>query len=232
MNDMFSQERIFQLLLALPAFIAAFTVHEFAHAWMANRLGDDTPRRLGRLTLDPIAHLDPMGSIMFVFTQLVGFGIGWAKPVPFNPRNFDRPRRDMMLVAVAGPLSNILQVPFWFGALFLYRVIATRAGVMDFAFDIPAYSVHHIVVNILSMGIIVNIVLAAFNMIPFPPLDGHYVLEGLGPPFVAEFFNAIRGQGFLILLLLSYTGILSHFIAPAAGFAMRLVFLAMTGYFF
>src|SRR5947207_1684668 len=110
--------RLFFMLLDLPAFVAALTVHEFAHAWMANRLGDDTPRRMGRLTLDPLAHLDPIGSLFWVVAALSGFPLlAWAKPVPFNPRNLSQPRRDAILIAIAGPCSNLLQIPIWLLAL-------------------------------------------------------------------------------------------------------------------
>jgi Zn-dependent protease len=223
-------DNFFRLLLSLPAFVAAFALHEFAHAWMANRLGDDTPRRMGRLTLDPVVHLDPMGSLMFIITQLSGYGLGWAKPVPFNPRNFDHPRRDTMLVAVAGPVSNLLQVPFWLLSLFIFRLIGERTGLLISPYEQQPF-IGSTIVTILSMGVVVNILLAAFNMIPFPPLDGHYILEGLGPPFITDFFNSIRPFSFMILLLMSSTGIISGFISPFMFFAYRLADLT-SGYRF
>lgn len=228
MNDL--QGNILNLLFALPAFVIAFTVHEFAHAWAAVKLGDETPRRLGRLTLDPVAHLDPFGSIMFVLTQLVGFGLGWAKPVPFNPRNMANPRRDTMLVAIAGPISNILQVPIWFGLLFAFRLAAEHMKWDDGGFGAtitPTLAIY----EILQKGIVVNIVLAAFNMFPFPPLDGHYVLEGLGPPFVADFFESIRPYSFMLLLAMSYFHIFGYVIRPFGEFAYRLVNVALGGSF-
>ncbi len=228
MNNL--QDGILSLLLALPAFVIAFTIHEFAHAWTADKLGDDTPRRMGRLTLDPLAHLDPFGSIMFVLTQLVGFGLGWAKPVPFNPRNLGNPRRDTMLIAVAGPISNILQVPMWFALLFGVRVAAERFGWDDGGLSGTMTPVV-IAMAMLQMGIIVNIVLAAFNMFPFPPLDGHYILEGLGPPFIADFFHSIRPYSFMLLLVMSYFHIFSYVIAPFAHFGYRLISFALGGGF-
>lgn len=226
---MLTPERIFSLLLALPAFLAAFTIHEFAHAWMANRLGDDTPRREGRLTLDPMAHLDPIGSVMFVVTALSGYGIGWAKPVMTNPRNFENPRRDSVLVAIAGPVSNLLQVPIWLGLLFVFRIAAERLG--WFGSDAGLFSPVMIVTMILVQGVAVNILLAAFNMIPIPPLDGHWVLAGLGPPAIGEFFDSIRPFSFMLLLMLSFTGILGQIIRPALQFADYLIGIALGGGF-
>lgn len=202
-------DRLFSLIIAIPAFVAALTVHEFAHAWMGNRLGDDTARSMGRLTLDPLKHLDPLGSLAFLLGALTGFFFGWAKPVPFNPRNLSHPRRDSMLIAVAGPISNILQVPVWLLLLWGILKIGTVTQVVkteDLLWVLnprqPATSPIGLLLQMMSMGIVINFSLAAFNMIPLPPLDGHYVLEGLGPPFVKEFFDVIRPYSFLILIVL------------------------------
>ncbi|HEX8552874.1 MAG TPA: site-2 protease family protein [Abditibacteriaceae bacterium] len=221
-------EKIFALILSLPAFVAAFTVHEFAHAWSADRLGDDTPRRMGRVTLDPVAHLDPLGSIMFLVTQLSGYGIGWAKPVPVNSRNLGNPNRDDMLVALAGPVSNLLQVPFWLGALWLVRVIAESQGVNieTLYFGDDMLSPLMIAITVLSSGVWVNILLAAFNMIPIPPLDGHWVLQSLFPP-IRPFFATIYPWSFLIVLVLANTGILGYFIYPFLSFAGVLISRAL-----
>ncbi len=227
MNDDM-RSNIFNLILSLPAFVAAFTVHEFAHAWMATRLGDDTAKRQGRLTLDPMAHLDPLGSLMFVLTQLFGYGIGWAKPVPFTFRNLGNPRRDTMLIAVAGPVSNLLQVPIWLGFLFVFRVVAEGAGWFGGGEFSPAI----IILRLLSFGVIVNILLAAFNMFPFPPLDGHYILEGLGPPFIADFFNSIRPFSFIIIIVLANTGVIGRVIQPFVSLAHSLVSAALGAGFF
>lgn len=186
------------LALSIPAFVAGLTVHEFAHAWMANKLGDDTPRRMGRLTLDPFSHLDPLGSAVFFLSGLFGYiGIGWAKPVPFNPRNLRHPQRDRILIALAGPVSNLLQIPVWLLLLYLTRL---ALGPSLFKLGMPV-SMAGALIEMLAMGVLINLVLAAFNMIPLPPLDGHYVLEGLGPPAVADFYNTIRPFSCLILLV-------------------------------
>ena len=156
--------RIFNLLLAIPAIVSALTVHEFAHAWTANRLGDDTARRLGRLTLDPLKHLDPIGSLMMVMGALVGFFIGWAKPVPFSPRNFENPRRDAMLVAIAGPISNILQVIFWLVMLAIVGRMAGQQSVLSalLGYRNAAPGVSDVMVQMVYLGVRINLILAVF----------------------------------------------------------------------
>lgn len=227
--------KFFQLSLFLPAFVSALTVHEFAHAFVADKLGDNTPRSQGRLTLDPLAHLDPIGSILIIGGILSGFPIiGFAKPVMTDPRNFKNPRRDSVLVAIAGPISNLLQFVIWFAALFAVRLIAEKVN-PNFATDtIEAFGGTPILTNmasvfggVLATGIVVNIGLAAFNMIPIPPLDGHWVLEGLGPPFITDIFNAIRPWSLLILLALLYTNVLDLILEPVMRLASHLVFLAL-----
>jgi len=222
----FSPERLFSLILAIPAFVAALTVHEFAHAWMGNRLGDDTARRMGRVTLDPMAHLDPFGALFFLLAWFSGFGIGWAKPVPFNPRNLENPRRDSILIAIAGPISNLLQVPFWLLGLWVVGQVVKHTGI---GLGDDPFAPMQILVMLFVNGVMINVLLAAFNMIPIPPLDGHYVLEGLGPPFITDFFNLIRPWSFLILILLLQIpgNPLGQAIAPFYALANRAVGLAL-----
>ncbi len=164
------------VLLVLPI-LWAVTVHEFAHAWTAYRLGDPTARLAGRLTLNPIKHLDPLGTLLFFVVR-----IGWAKPVPVNPLNFRQPRRDMALVAVAGPVSNLLSA-FFFG--FLARTL-------------PVTGAWHL---LLVYFVYINLVLAFFNLIPLFPLDGWTVLKFFLPrePWV---FTLERSGPILLLLLL------------------------------
>lgn len=225
-------EKIVYLLLLAPAFVSALTIHEFAHAWAGHKLGDDTAQRQGRLTLDPMAHLDPMGTLLIVVAILFNFPlIGWAKPVPFNPRNLDNPRRDSILIAIAGPISNILQALVWLALLFALRMIAQSTGhffdldqVIDILRRSPNMnSIPDILATVCTTGVLINIMLAAFNMIPLPPLDGHYVLEGLGPSFVADLFEQIRPYSFMILLGLLWTGVISLVLGPIQLFSARLI---------
>jgi Zn-dependent protease len=229
------QGSIFRLLLFIPAFVAALTVHEFAHAWAGHRLGDDTAERQGRLTLDPMAHLDPFGSIMIVFAILYRLPLmGWAKPVPFNPRNLKDPRRDGMLIALAGPISNLMQMPIWLALLWLCGLLA-GGDRSDFAIAVlNGFSGQPDMTNplalvgtMLAMGVLVNIGLAAFNMIPLPPLDGHYVLEALGPPYITDLFNTIRPFSFLILYALLLTGLIGQILGPVQMLSYRIVFFAL-----
>ena len=180
------------LIARVVTLLIAFTVHELAHAWMASRLGDNTARSLGRITLNPLAHLDPVGTLMLV---VVGFG--WAKPVPVNPSNLrGSPRKSMALVAIAGPVSNVLMamvvaVPFQLGLVGLRG--ATSVGNV-----LPSLEF------LLSQFIFINVILALFNMIPLPPLDGSKVLVGILPPDLAYRYRTIEQYGPIILLALIF----------------------------
>jgi len=154
-------------LLITPPILFSLTIHEFAHAWTANRLGDPTAKELGRLTLNPLAHIDILGLLMLYLVHL-----GWAKPVPVNPYNFKNPRKDMMWVAAAGPISNII-LAFILG-LFIRSL--SNSGI---SFD--SYSFSGILIYMLVFGFIINLVLAFFNLLPIPPLDGSKILRGFLP---------------------------------------------------
>jgi Zn-dependent protease len=170
------------------ALLAAVTVHEYAHAYVADRLGDPTPRAAGRLTLNPLAHLDLVGTLLIL---LVGFG--WAKPVPITPTNFRNWRRDTVIVAAAGPLANVtllfaLGIPFKLGVL---HASAIEAGVIS---------------ALLLTMMRINAMLAVFNLIPIPPLDGSKILLGLLPPEQAVGYARVQMYGpFLLLFLLMFT---------------------------
>jgi Zn-dependent protease len=189
-----SPEEILAFAIAL---IPAFAIHEFAHAFMAYRLGDSTAKDLGRLTLNPIKHLDVLGTLM-VF--LVGFG--WAKPVPVNPNNLRGGRKGMALVAVVGPLSNL-----------------ALAGVVAFIWRVSGFAGGEIVANILLVFIFLNIALLFFNLIPIPPLDGYRVLLGILPEGLALQWARVGQVGPLLLFGLILIG---NFL-PGAGILGRLV---------
>lgn len=170
------------------ALLAAVTVHEYAHAYVADRLGDPTPRAAGRLTLNPLAHLDLVGTLLIL---LVGFG--WAKPVPITPTNFRNWRRDTVIVAAAGPLANVtllfaLGIPFKLGLLHAYAI---EAGAIS---------------AVLLTMMRINAMLAVFNLIPIPPLDGSKILLGVLPPEQAVGYARVQMYGpFLLLFLLMFT---------------------------
>ena len=165
------------MILMTPVILFSLTVHEYSHGRMALRLGDDTAQRLGRLSFNPLRHLDILGVLFFYFV-----GFGWAKPVPVDPRNFVSPRRDMMYVAIAGPLSNIALAV---GCSFFIRLISPE---FSYLFVILAY------------GIWINVALAIFNMLPMYPLDGASVLKGMVSQKIAErMTNLDRLGAFLIL---------------------------------
>lgn len=175
---------------ALPVLLAV-TLHEAAHGFVADRLGDDTARRMGRVTLNPLAHVDPFGSVLLPgFLLLVGapFVFGWAKPVPVAFHRLRSPRRDMVLVALAGPASNIAQA-------------VAAALLMHLTVHLPSPWLEWTGEN-LANAVIVNVVLAVFNMLPIPPLDGGRVVTGLLPPRAAWRFARLERYGLLILLLL------------------------------
>ena len=156
---MFSSDFIQQLLIAVPAILLALTFHEVAHAWVADKLGDNTARMLGRLNLNPIVHLDLMGTLAFVISMMAGVGFGWAKPVPVNPGNFRHPRRGMMWVALAGPATNFILAII---SGFLFSLL--RGSGLGYTF------VGEPIMLMLRASFTINTALAAFNLIPHPPL--------------------------------------------------------------
>ncbi len=201
-----------KILLTAPPILLALTVHECAHAWTAYRLGDPTAKMLGRVTLNPIKHLDPMGTIMLFFSGL----FGWAKPVPVNPRNFKHISRDLMWVSLAGPLSNL-----GLAAIFavLYKLfLMVVPGLMN---ALPGdYRPLFIMVE---FSVIINVSLAIFNMVPVPPLDGSKVLTYLLPSDKAFAFSRIEPYGFMILLLLIVTGAINKFVSPLVFLMVNLL---------
>ena len=180
----------------LVALVMGLTVHEASHALIADRLGDPTARRLGRITLNPIAHLDQMGTLMMIFAAIAGIGIGWGKPVPVNPYNLRiGPKRGMALVGLAGPLANL--------TLATVVYLAVGSGLIPLKPGEPATEVMLDVVNAI---VSVNVSLAFFNLIPVPPLDGFSVLLGLLPDPLAYRLVRLEQYGPVLLLLLVFVG--------------------------
>ena len=185
-------ERWLNLLYLLPILLISLTVHELAHGWIAYRLGDPTAKSRGRLTINPLKHLDPLGTAMFVGTYLLsGFVFGWAKPIPVSPYYFRNRQRGMAVVGAAGPACNFLMAVL-FGLIlrFTYPVLA-GPGRIDTA-----------IVEILKVFVEINIVLGVFNLIPIPPLDGSRVLGGFLPRGAYQKWVAVDRYGILILLAL------------------------------
>lgn len=202
---------IFEILWSVPSILIAITVHEYAHGLVAYYHGDPTAKMAGRLTLNPLAHLDPVGTLMLVI-----FRIGWAKPVPVNYGNLKNPKKDMIKVSFAGPLSNII-------VAFLFALLLKLNNV--FLINILYNHMHHIPNFIftfirgwfilLQTGVLINLILAFFNLIPIPPLDGHHILLGLLPHrWAQEYARLNHTHGMIILLLLIWTGFIGKVIFP------------------
>lgn len=217
MNDLFDDPLGFfsRLILQIPALLVAVTVHELAHALVAERLGDPTARRLGRITLNPLPHIDPLGALAFVLA-----GFGWAKPVPVNAQNLRHPVRDMAWVAAAGPLSNFLAA---FVALVAVRLLSRVGGALPFVIEPLAAVIFWIYVFNLALGI--------FNLIPLPPLDGGHFLPYLFPGASWSFIHQLEQAGPFLLILLVMTGATRYVVQPVfnvvSGFYLSVVRLVL-----
>jgi Zn-dependent protease len=190
--------------------LISLTIHEAAHAWSADKLGDPTARMLGRVSLNPLVHIDWIGTVLLpIIAAVSGLPlIGWAKPVPVNTRNLRNPRRDFMIIAAAGPISNMLQACA--AAVVLRAIFTADAG--------PT-----LLVSLLTNAIVINLLLAFFNLIPVPPLDGGNVVLGLLPPRLAMAYSGLRNYGVLILYALMLTGAASAIMMPPTIFFARLL---------
>jgi Zn-dependent protease len=194
----------------LPLWIIAFLIsgsfHEYAHAYMAFRFGDDTAARMGRLTLNPIAHIDPTGLIFLIIMSLSGIGIGWMKPVPINYYNLRHPRQDNLFIALMGPVSNIiLAIPFALIIKLDPQILQSPIGKLVFIF------------------LMLNVMLAAFNILPIAPLDGSHVVEGLLPEKMVEGWQNIQRYGFFFLIILMFTGGIGLIMNPIMHFIMAIL---------
>ena len=202
------------LFTSFLALLFSLTVHETAHAWAADRLGDPTARILGRISLNPVVHVDPVGTIVFPLMAMVTGAplIGWAKPVPIAPWRFEQPRRAGMLVAVAGPLSNLALAFVAAVALRLLPADALTALSGQAAATVsPALA---FLARLTWSVLTINVLLAIFNMLPIPPLDGSSVLGGVLPERAAATFDRLRPYGFLLLYALLLSGGFSLIVSP------------------
>lgn len=200
-------------IILAPPLLLALTLHEYSHGVIAYSLGDPTAKMAGRLTMNPLHHLDPIGTIAFFFIKF-----GWAKPVPVNPAHFKNPRKDMLWVALAGPASNLF--------LAIISAILTKA-VLFIASVAPASALLAAVLipfyKMLVASVWINLVLAIFNFLPIPPLDGSRILSGILPEEMSQSIASIEQYGFIIILLLAFSGILSKLILPIISFANNLL---------
>ena len=211
---MFSQLSTFQLLtIAILPTLFAIVVHEVSHGWVARQLGDNTAYAAGRLTLNPFKHIDPIGTILVpaILLLTVHFAFGWAKPVPINWRNLHQPKRDIALVAAAGPVANLLMAIIW--------ALLMKLGTLlphDLFLRTPLFYMG-------LFGILINAVLLVFNLVPIPPTDGGRILISLLPPRMAYRVAKIEPYGMFILVGLMLTGVLWKLIGPVIFSVMMLI---------
>ncbi len=210
--------KILLIIIQFAVVLFAISVHESAHGWMANKFGDPTAKLQGRITLNPIAHIDLIGTIIFpIFLAIIGAPVfGWAKPVMVNPYNLKNPRKDGMFISAAGPVSNIIS---GFVGIVLFLILRSFGMVSlytDGGIEVLSY--------ILYFFIIINIFLAIFNLIPVPPLDGSGIIEGLLHNEALEMYLKIKPYGFLILLIIIYTNVLNIIANPIISIVNRILF--------
>ncbi|MDD5774231.1 MAG: site-2 protease family protein [bacterium] len=201
--------QVSELAISIPVLLFSVIIHECAHGWTAEKFGDPTARAMGRLTLNPLPHIDPFGTVLLPILLAMAKSpimIGWAKPVPVNFQNLRNPKKDILWVGISGPVVNILMA-IVSGLLSKILILATINNANIFSVLLP-------IRFMLKTSIDINIILAVFNMTPIPPLDGSRFVYSLLPDKLAYYYGSMEKYGFFVLLLLMYTGILNFFIVP------------------
>jgi Zn-dependent protease len=219
-----------QTLYIFPILLFSIIVHEIAHGWMALKLGDPTARDMGRLTLNPIPHIDPIGSILVPLISFFAAGtvfIAWAKPVPVNPANFRNLRRDDILVSVIGPASNLVVALF---CVVMFIIIQRITGPTDLIAAGPGQNVASYFVNMFYAGIPLNIFLAVFNLIPLPPLDGSHVVASLLPQNAADKYRQIGFAGILLIIIVMRIQPVWHAVLATVHFVL-VPYMAILNFF-
>ena len=204
--------------MSLAALLFSLSVHESAHAWVADYLGDYTARYLGRVSLNPLVHMDPIGTLLFpLLGAISGLPVfGWAKPVPVNPLNLKNPKMDHLFIAAAGPASNlVVAVGFLLGMKLIKGFFELQLISQD-PVIFPLYT-------LFGVSLMINVVLAVFNLIPIPPLDGSWILSGLLPDQFSEMIDRVRPYSFVLLILLLFSGVLGMVLRPILGFVYWLL---------
>lgn len=210
-------KNITRVAVAFVPMLLGMVLHEVAHGYAAYKLGDPTAKLQGRLTLNPVAHLDVTGSLLFIVTALASpFIFGWAKPVPVQPRYFKNPRQGMMLISFAGPATNFA-LAVVFGGLYALLLNLLLSGSMELT------STTKFLLSAARMGIWINIILGWFNLLPLPSLDGGHILAGLLPVNLARKFYSLSRYGLIILVVLLASGMLRYVLGPLAGISLDII---------
>ena len=211
---MISASTLYTIAVWAVPVLLGITLHEAAHGWVANKLGDPTAKALGRISLNPIRHIDPIGTVVLPLTLLMlsGFVIGWAKPVPVDMRYFKQPLLDMAVVALAGPASNFIMACGW----------GLIAGIATAVYT-PGSEVAAYFIAVGKAGVTINLILMVLNLLPIPPLDGGRVVAGVLPPQIAVPFMKIEPYGLFVVIFLLVTGILGKILWPMVLFFTALI---------